>query len=301
MFENIEEASGFWRKLWEERGTGNKNVAWLQEVKIAIYEQVPPPTASEWALKVAEAVKVLSKKRNWSAPGPDKITNFWWKHAGTLHKGVVDNFKEVSKSNEDYPKWFSEGKTSLIPKEGEFLIENQRPITRLNNMYKWFTSCLLAPVDQHLEHYGLIEGQQRGAKSGCFGTMDNLLIDRAVMLDCQRGKQNLSMAWIDERKAYVHVKSGAQVLDESGMGMDETTTITALGEGKHYKFLGVLENVRQDERLALACAAKEYLRRISIIWSSPLSDCNRVQATNQYALPVLQYLMWTKHWSLSEL
>ena len=48
------------------------------------------------------------------------------------------------------------------------------------------------------------------------------------------------------------------MLDESGMRMDETTTITALGEGKHYKFLGVLENVRQDERLALACTAKEY-------------------------------------------
>ena len=51
------------------------------------------------------------------------------------------------------------------------------------------------------------------------------------------------------------------------------------GEGKHYKFLGLLENVQQDERLALACAAKEYLRGISIIWSSPLSDCSRVQAT----------------------
>ena len=294
-------------------------------------------------------------------------------------------------------------------------------------------------MHQHLEHYDLMEGQQRGTKSGCFGTMDNLLIDRAVMLDCQRGKRNLSMAWIDVRKAYdsvdhdwlcamtdvhrlpiwlgkvirklcaswntrvvattrqgretsrkirfmkglpqgdplcprlftlclnpvawrvretegyrlskpievkvtdllyiddlkvfaasesklnrvlketrgamqdiglhwnqkkcsvVHVKRGAQVLDESGMRMDETTTITALGEGKHYKFLGVLENVQQDERLALACAAKEYLRRISIIWFSPLSDCNRVQATNQYALPVLRYLMWTQHWTLSEL
>ena len=32
--------------------------------------------------------------------------------------------------------------------------------------------------------------------------MDNLLIDRAVMLDCHRGKRNLSMAWIDVRKAY---------------------------------------------------------------------------------------------------
>ena len=56
-----------------------------------------------------------------------------------------------------------------------------------------------------------------------------------------------------------------------------------------------------DERPALACVAKEYLRRISIIWSSPLSDCNRLQAINQYALPMLRYLMWTQHWPLSEL
>ena len=72
MFENTEEASGFWKKLWEERRTGNKNAAWLQEVKIAIHEQVPPPRGDELALEVAEAVKVPSKKRNWSAPGHEK-------------------------------------------------------------------------------------------------------------------------------------------------------------------------------------------------------------------------------------
>ena len=47
MFESIEEANGFWRKLWEERGTGNKNTARLQEVKIAIHEKVPPLTGDE--------------------------------------------------------------------------------------------------------------------------------------------------------------------------------------------------------------------------------------------------------------
>ena len=167
-----------------------------------IHEQVPPPTGDEWAFEVDEAVKVLFKKGNLNAPGPDKITNFWWKRADTLHKGVVGSFKKVSKSDEDYPEWFSEGKTSLIPKEGESLSENQRSITDLNNMYKWFTSCFPAPMDQHLEHYGLTEGQQRLAKSGCFGTMDNFLIDRAVMLYCQRGKRNLSMARIDVCKAY---------------------------------------------------------------------------------------------------
>ena len=40
---------------------------------------------------------------------------------------------------------------------------------------------------------------------------------------------------------------------------------------------------------------------MSIIRSSPLSDCNRVQATNQYALLVLRFLMWTQHRALSEL
>ena len=137
----------------KREGLGIRTRPGCRKKKLAIHEQVPPPTGDEWALEVAEAVKVLSKKRNWSAPGPDKITNFSWKRASTLHEGVVESFKEVSKSDEDYPEWFSEGKSSLIPNEGEFLSENQRPITCLNNMYKWFTSCLLVPMDQHLEHY----------------------------------------------------------------------------------------------------------------------------------------------------
>ena len=67
--------------------------------------------------------------------------------------------------------------------------------------------------------------------------------------------QDISLHWNQKKCSVVHVKRGAQVLDESGMRMDETTASTALGEGKHYRFLGVLENVRQDERLALACVA----------------------------------------------
>ena len=45
----------------------------------------------------------------------------------------------------------------------------------------------------------------------------------------------------------------------------------------------------------------DILRRMSVIWSSPLSDENRVTASNQFALPVLSYLMWTQTWPLAEL
>ena len=47
-----------------------------------------------------------------------------------------------------------------------------------------------------------MEGEKRGAKEQCSGTIDNLFVDCMVCQDCQRGRRNLSMAWIDVRKAY---------------------------------------------------------------------------------------------------
>ena len=53
--------------------------------------------------------------------------------------------------------------------------------------------------------------------------------------------------------------------------------------------------------MSLECAAKEFLRRMSFIWSSPVSDHNRVTVLNQFALSVLGYLMWTQQWPMTEL
>ena len=39
----------------------------------------------------------------------------------------------------------------------------------------------------------------------------------------------------------------------------------------------------------------------SLIWSSPLSDYFKVVATNQFALPVITYFMWTQVWPIAEL
>ena len=66
----------------------------------------------------------------------------------------------------------------------------------------WFTSCLLSPMDKHLEEYDLLEGEQRGAKPRCSGTTDNLLVDRMVCHDSRNSRKNVSMAWIDVRKAF---------------------------------------------------------------------------------------------------
>ena len=48
-------------------------------------------------------------------------------------------------------------------------------------------------------------------------------------------------------------------------------------------------------------ASKLFLQRLSVVWSSPLSDYHEVVASNQYALAVLMYRKWTQSWPIAEL
>ena len=52
--------------------------------------------------------------------------------------------------------------------------------------------------------------------------------------------------------------------------------------------------------MASELAAKEYPRRLSVIWSSPLLDYHQVAASNQFVLLVLGYLTWTQNWSITD-
>ena len=63
---------------------------------------------------------------------------------------------------------------------------NERRITRLRTF--------------HL--VSLMDSGKRGAKKGCSRTLDNLMIDRIVPKDCHRGNRNMSMEWVDVKKAY---------------------------------------------------------------------------------------------------
>ena len=93
-----------------------------------------------------------------------------------------------------------------------------------------------------------------------------------------------------------------QVVQGSGdMKVADLKPIKCLDQHNTYKFLGVLENTKHKDKQVLEAAAKTYLQRLSIIWSSPLSDHAKVMASNQYALPVLTYLTWTQTWPIANI
>ena len=70
-----------WRTLWQTEGTGetgmgDRNAAWLEEIRSAIHNRVPESAEEDWDLDGTDAAKVLTKKKNWSVPGPDRLANF---------------------------------------------------------------------------------------------------------------------------------------------------------------------------------------------------------------------------------
>ena len=124
---------------------------------------------------------------------------------------------------------------------------------------------------------------------------------KVVLREVQAAMGDIGLLWNERKCAVVNVKRGCLQELAPGLKIDEQQLIKSLTEDSQYKFLGVLESIKQEDSLVLESAARVYLQRLSVIWSSPLSDHHKVVATNQFVLPVLVYFMWTQVWPITEL
>lgn len=79
-----------------------------------------------------------------------------------------------------------------------------------------------------------------------------------VLKSTKSAMEDIGLQWNPKKCSTIHVRKGVQVQDSLGIKMDESTVITSLKEGTQYKFLGVLENLKQDDKLALKIAAKVF-------------------------------------------
>ena len=106
--------------LWQTEGTGSVVSEWFYEVRDALGEKLSEPSEEAFELCVKQVERTILKKRNWSAPGLDRIANFWWKRVNCLHSGITKSFQAIALEDQGIPLWFTGGKTSLIPKLASF-------------------------------------------------------------------------------------------------------------------------------------------------------------------------------------
>ena len=79
---------------------------------------------------------------------------------------------------------------------------NYRLITCLPLVWKLLTSVIAEEVYGFLDTNLLLPQEQKGCRRKSRGTNDLLFIDTMIMREIKMKKRNLSMAWIDYKKAY---------------------------------------------------------------------------------------------------
>lgn len=195
-----EEVATFWKKIWEVEKPCNLEADWIrkQEEKL---EDVP---SQEWEpITVEEVSLTLKQTSNWKSPGVDQLHNFWLKKMTVLHADLADTLNQGFLDAGSLPDWFTEGITSLLPKNDDTRNpKNYRPITCLSTSYKLLTSIINSRVYHHLIQFDLLPLEQKGCRKDSYGCKDQLLTNKAIMLNCKKKLKNLSMAWIDYRKAF---------------------------------------------------------------------------------------------------
>ena len=144
----IEKFEEYWSNIWEKVGN-TPTEPWMDQIKEEIRGQVIDTQEMELTLEDLE--KIIKKRKNWSAPGLDGIHNFWLKRFSSTWEPMLNAMKEWLNDPEKLSDWLLLGRTVLIPKtERVDKVEEYRPITCLNTVYKIFTGLVGNYIKQHV-------------------------------------------------------------------------------------------------------------------------------------------------------
>ena len=113
-----EDFEKFWVPIWQNDQEGNLTSVWITEVRKALKEASPTQDNSPITITKETVYNCVKKKKNWTSPGLDKITNFWIKEFSSLHALLADAITTlINDSSKSLPSWLAEGRTVMLPKK----------------------------------------------------------------------------------------------------------------------------------------------------------------------------------------
>ena len=195
-----EKVRKFWSGIYEDEREHNKEAAWISDEKLMMSEITEP----KWEKITEETISLICRRlANWKAPGKDQVQNFWIKKLTALHPTLAKMMESIVQNPAITPQWMTEGRTTLIHKTGSTNIpKNYRPITCLPTYWKLLTLIFTDQIYTHVVENNILPLEQKGIRRKAKGCKDQLLLDKAVTEDAKKKKKNLSLMWIDYKKAY---------------------------------------------------------------------------------------------------
>ena len=141
-------------------------------------------------------ISEIKKRKNWTAPGVDRIQNFWWKRFRPAQKALKKAFEQIRDDNRLTPTWWPLGRTVLIPKSRYFSDEkNYHPVTCLNTSYKLLAGLVGKFMRNYATENNIWHEGQLGAAERVLGTVDQFIIDILIMKEVKTQHRNLAVAF----------------------------------------------------------------------------------------------------------
>ncbi|XP_044751744.1 uncharacterized protein LOC123311738 [Coccinella septempunctata] len=190
----------YWSNIWSNKGTHNTEATWIEQEK---KKHANLQEMSTMNIEEEDVKNTIERMKNWTTPGIDGIHNFWWKSFSHTHQTLARLIQEAKENPHKIPKYFTHGTTLMLPKKGDLTQpENYRPITCLPSAYKIITSTIGHKIRTHLKSNNIMAWEQARCRENGRGSKEFLMIDSILTRQAKRKLKNLSMAWIDYRKAY---------------------------------------------------------------------------------------------------
>lgn len=158
-------------------------------------------------ISLEEIKFALKKTKNNKTPGEDAVVADAIKIGGPYLLKKIRALFNLCLSNSTIPEKWHNATAILLHKKGDITeLENYRPISLLNHLYKLFTKIITNRLENKLDFYQPLE--QAGFRTG-FGTNDHLQAVRALIEKSIEYNRPLALVFVDFHKAFDTVEPSA--------------------------------------------------------------------------------------------
>ena len=112
-----------------------------------------------------------------------------------------------------------------------------------------------------------------------------------VLSDTKSQMMDAELVWRNVKSAVLRLRRGKVVDKDRDIRLDEEITLRCLETQAYIFFMPETEIHNTDKLIQLL--VENISQRTSVIWTSPLSDFNKVLATNSFAMSLGNYFMWS--------
>ncbi|GFU19081.1 transposon TX1 uncharacterized 149 kDa protein, partial [Nephila pilipes] len=190
-----------------------------------------------------------------SAPDPDLLTYKHWREADP-RGSILSTIFNICLKLKDIPADWKSSNCILLPKKGDLkAIENWRPISLSNTVYKLFSKCLTRRLQDWCEMHNILSKCQKGF-TPYDGVVEHNFIIGQHLENARRSHTNAFLVWLDISNAFGSIPHEVLFVSLKNAGVD-SDFIHLINNIYNHSSTRIITEEGLSEPVPLRCGVKQ--------------------------------------------